>query len=972
MTDNNHRSTAAGTAQEKKLTPMMQQYHELKRVHQDKFVFFRLGDFYELFLDDAIEGAKLLSLTLTRRGSMPMCGMPHHQLHVYTARLIAQGKKVAVVDQTEPAQEHVKLVAREVTEVLTPGTASEWRTLAAKENNYLLALSMETETLFALPRWIAAVVDVSTGEVEVQDWGSSNERLIAERVLALGVREALFSNRVMLSSVPEHVRERTKTLLLSVFDSALPENSELAQVEAELAKLYGLSSAAAFTKELRAAWNLPPAAMQQARRGNTAAAQSATATAYASYVCILAPLLRYVGKEQHRVLQHLRRPQLLRQQDTLELDAATIKNLELLRNQYDDSSAHTLLATLDETQTAMGGRLLRRFLQRPLAQEQTLVARLDRVEWFYRRPTFLNALRKQLAELQDMERLAGRIGMGKCLPKELRALTRTLFAIAASFQYFTDADAVALDTAAAQPAAATEQPFLYDAQFFWQGEGFAGLNQLLRSRKDPAEPSFATAAQLLRELAEKLERELVNEPQNDFAEGGVMQETATPRLAELYATKRQFLTQLAELLVQEKTKTGIATLKLKYTDNLGYFFEVNKSQLSAVPEYFQRKQTLVGAGRFATTELLTLEKRVRENMTELVELEKALYQQLVEFLRAQLDILQQVAAAVAYLDVYSTFAQLAIVQKYVRPVFCENTSFLYKNGRHPVIERLQQNEPFIKNSLTMDKQHSILHILTGPNMAGKSTFLRQTALIALMAQLGSFVPAEQLQLPVFDRIFTRIGTGDKLVKGESTFLVEMHETANILANATSRSLVIMDEIGRGTSTYDGLAIAWSVLEHLARLGTACPYTLFATHYHELTQLAELSGVENYKLTIKETETGLLFLRRVVAGTADKSYGIHVAELAKLPPSVIVRAREQLRYFEQQGALTEHSTLTDTTAAAAQHELESELVEARAAQQQLVEFLKRLDIDRLTPLAALTHLQQLKQTLTANKPQTPSE
>ncbi|BBM88407.1 DNA mismatch repair protein MutS [Spirochaetota bacterium] len=1005
---------------QEKITPMMEQYYNIKKDHEDKFVFFRLGDFYELFLDDAIEASRLLSLTLTQRGGKPMCGIPHHQLYVYTAKLIEQGKKVVVVDQSDDVTEKMnispkknsrktisKIVKREITEIFTPGTTHEWNTLSTKENNYLLALTAKTEDLFMLPTWLACILDVSTGEIEIIDWGQCSERSIIDKIITMNIREVLVDETVITPPLRNLLTERNKFIVINTYTpQPEPDHTDIATLEQKLLSYYNtIKSPELLAFTLKKNWGLlaeisPDLKKEANEKKITPPTTTTPHTHYKQYLQILTHLLKYAGTEQHRTLNHLKIPTLTKKNDYLLLDTNVIKNLELFKNNYDETSSHTLISVLDQTQTAMGARFLRRIIMRPLGRKETIEERLDRVTWFYKRPLFLEEFRKQLSSIQDIERLVGRLGMRKLAPKELRALTKSLSLIKKLFTKLQSEITHDNNISPSQkdPVHETEKKSFTAAPPtktpFSQGEGFNALNEFFskisqkntpqpepphhpntptqptpkqQSQKEQPNPKsfrestlFEETNTALTQIIAKIDETLLAEPNNDFVEGGVICETAHPDLQTFNQNKRDFSKNLSALWDQEKKKTNISTLKLKFTGNMGYFFEITKSNLGSVPEYFQRKQTLVGGERFVTTELLTLEKSVRENTSQIVDIERKLYAELITYVKEHIDLFQRIAAAISYLDIWSTFAYLAITYKYTRPTFAATDTLSYHDGRHPVIDQIERND-FVANSLAMNKQTSTLHIITGPNMAGKSTFLRQTALLAIMAHMGSYIPATLSQFPVLDRIFTRIGASDHLSKGESTFLVEMNETAEILNNATHHSLVIMDEIGRGTSTYDGLAIAWSVLEYMTQTPKKRPFTLFATHYHEITELAHLKGVQNYTLSIKEDGTRLLFLRRVIEGCAGKSYGIHVARLAGLPQEVILKAKERLRYFEKLGTAND-LTPTSNSLITQQNEiatLEAKFETENAFRIKLQEFLSTLNIDNLTPLQAMQKLSDLQ-------------
>jgi DNA mismatch repair protein MutS len=869
----------------------MQQWREVKSRHRDALIFFRVGDFYELFYGDAEEGSRILGLTLTSRNNgaaarVPLAGIPVKALDEYLARLVKMGRRVAICEQVEDPAQAKGIVKREVVETVTPGTILQENLLQAKRNNHLVALSpLAGEHSDTLPdsgeRFGVASLDLSTGEVEART--GHREELAGE----LGRLEP--SELLLPRSFGEELRTggRDGDLLPSGVPLTLRDDwlfdDELAREEME--RVYRVHSLDGFGFQ----------------SGDEALVRATGA------------LLAYVKEIRPGGVEHLRPPRILRSGATMLLDEMTRRNLELVEPLRAGEEGGTLLEVLDETVTAMGGRLLRKWVLRPLLEIEEIWERLEGVEEFLEHRGLREEVRGALGGISDLERLAGKIGTGRVGPRDLLAVGLSLARL----------------------------PELKEI-----GDGASSaLLQGLFGELDP-----------LDDLRTLLEGAISPDAPPNLQDGGVIREGHSPELDELRAVRDGAREFIAGLQARERERTGIGSLKVGFNKVFGYYLEVTKPNLDRVPDTYVRKQTLANAERFFTPELKEWEEKVFGAEDRILALETDLFGRLREDVKKEVGRLQETGGRVARLDVLSTLADVAADRGYVKPRVHPGFEMEIQEGRHPVVETMMPAEEFIPNDLRMDDDGRIV-ILTGPNMAGKSTVLRQIGLIQLLAQTGSFVPAAAARLPVCDRIFTRVGASDALARGQSTFMVEMNETAAIVHGATKNSLVLLDEIGRGTSTYDGVSIAWAVTEHLHEWVGA--KTIFATHYHELTQLGDLlPGVRNLNVSVKEVGDDIVFLRRLEDGGADRSYGIQVARLAGLPPEVIRRAGELLHELEGS-----HSGGGEGLGRRGAHGPASE-----AGRDQLSLFgldhpvvarLRELDVDRLTPLDALNALASLR-------------
>jgi DNA mismatch repair protein MutS len=813
------------------LTPMMQQYRRLRgSIPADTLLLFRLGDFYELFFEDAKEASGLLNVALTKRNGVPMCGVPYHAAQTYIAKLIKAGRRVAICDQTSEPQPG-KIVSRDITQIISAGTVSDLDLLEAKRANYLGAIYID-DGVFGF-----AYADLTTGEF---------------RLTQLQDRQALLDVLARVSPSELLVSEEQKTQLKEI-DGALGYDSY------------------AFLPE--------QAIFTLCEHFKTKSLDGFGCTHMPQAVAAAGAIVHYLKHSLRRKIDHLTSLRCDAPSDYVLLDAATQTNLELVesRNARDTS----LLAVLDRTATPMGGRKLRGWILQPLRNLTELERRQQMIADLLQEPDLLASVRSELKLIRDIERAAGRLSQASGNARDLVALKTSLEQI---------------------PKLKRELQKLLDRLAFGgnrmkEGETVELLAQRLQNE-----------IQEMPTLAEKLAKALVDDPPLALKDGGIFRDGYDVDLDQLRQASREGKNWISHLQEREITATGIKSLKVRYNSVFGYFIEVTKSNLGNVPAHYTRKQTTVGGERFVTPELKEMEAKILGADERARQLEYQLFQKLRDEILRELGPIQQIAEAIAILDVICALVETARLFCYCRPQLNDTLRLIIKDGRHPVLDQNLIEEKFVPNDTSLDGGNLRLAIVTGPNMAGKSTYIRQVALIVLMAQMGSFVPAESAEIGLVDRIFTRVGANDDLARGQSTFMVEMNETSNIVNNATDRSLVILDEIGRGTSTFDGLSIAWSVAEFLHDKIKA--RTLFATHYHELTKLAEgRSGVCNFNVAVREWNDQIIFLRKIVPGGADKSYGIQVARLAGLPKEILDRAKEILAHLERPDGATESPART---------------------------------------------------------------
>ncbi len=861
---------------------MLRQYLEVKAKHPDTILFYRMGDFFEMFFEDAEKAAPILEIALTARqkgteNEAPMCGVPHHALENYLGKLVRAGFKVAICDQVEDPAKAKGLVRREVTRVVTPGTLSEPELLEGKEDNLLCAV-----------RWqeaggAGAFLDVSTGKLVAHAWGSPAAAL--EELSLLRPRELLFTKE----ECPPEITEWAE--LQGVCRTLVPEDEALRPAAAKriLEGHFQVSSL----------------------RGFGLSGEEPTALAAAA-------ALTYAQETQHSDLSHIADLHFHQSQEFLLLDDTTLQNLEVLRSQRGEKRRGTLLAHLDETRTAMGGRRLRSWLLRPLLDREQIRGRHDAVEELVEDRQTGAAIGRRLARVADIERLLSRAVLGSLRPREAGALRDSLIEIGHLVGEIASCRSGML-------------------------VAVAGI--------EPAE-----------ELRRRLEVSLTDEPPTALRQGGVIAGEVNEELDRCRSLLHDSKQHIVGLEARERDASGIQSLKVGYNRVFGYYLEVKKSNQAAIPSHYVRKQTLSNAERYITPEIKELEEEILGAEGRVEELEREEYALILAAIVAAASVLRELATAVSELDALAALAEVATRHRYCRPRMLEaGEGILIREGRHPVVEALLREE-FVPNDTELGGEDAQIVLLTGPNMGGKSTYLRQVALIVLMAQAGSFIPAASAEIGVVDRVFSRVGASDDLTRGESTFMLEMLETSNILRYASSHSLVILDEVGRGTATFDGLSLAWAIVEYLHDV--CGPKTLFATHYHELTELASLlPRVANRTMAVKEWDERIVFLRRVVAGSAERSYGIQVARLAGLPPPVLERASEILENLERQ-----EYDLTGTPRLAQSRSDERPRSVGQMAlfappEELVASILRDLDVDQLSPLAALNLLHTLKSRLT---------
>jgi len=855
---------------------MMEQYFRIKESCRDCLLLFRLGDFYEMFGEDAVTGSRELGITLTSRDKgkkerVPLCGVPWHSLDTYLSKLIAKGYKVAICEQMEDPRTAKGLVDRAVVRIVTPGTVLESSGLDDRANSYLMAVSGGKGS------YGVSFVDVSTGEFMTTQFEGEDA---ADKVLA---EFAQRTPREVLH--PKDALEKELSDEFELGGAAMTELEDIAFIreasESLLKRHFGLKSL-----------------------DGLGLADKPLAVASAGAV------LRYLDVTQKRDLTFVSPPKVFSASDKLVLDQTTLRNLELVRNVKDGGRENTLMSVLDRTSTSMGSRLLRKWLVEPLMDVGAINERLDAVEELVSNTPLRQELAGHLDGVRDLERMIGKVTYGSASPRDLVAIRSSLEAVPDIREMFADV-----------------------------------RSALLRSTVDRMGG--------VDHLAKLIARSLADDPPAVAKDGGVIRDGYDPQLDALRATAREGKEWIARLEEKERKRTGIKSLKLGYNNVFGYYIEVSKSNIRHVPPDYERKQTLTGGERFVTPELKEKERGILSAQERSSLLEHEAFAKIREEVAREGEKVREVARAVATLDVLDALAESAVVSKYVRPVLTDEDGIRIKDGRHPVVEKALSGA-FVPNDALMDTSENRLIILTGPNMAGKSTYLRQVALIVLMAQAGSFVPAKEAEIGLVDRIFTRVGAFDDLARGQSTFMVEMTELANILNCATGRSLILLDEVGRGTSTFDGLAIAWAVSEYLYDRGKVGAKTLFATHYHHLTELADsLGGVRNYCMAVREEGSEVVFLRKVVQGRANKSYGIQVARFAGVPEDVISRAEKVLSRIEEENVLE---------VKAGRKVQRQALLEPPEERSDIVEELRKLDLKKLTPMEAYVKLNEIKKKL----------
>ena len=853
-----------------KLTPMLEQYFEIKRQVPGAILFYRLGDFYEMFFEDAEKAAPLLDLVLTARGKggeseAPMCGVPYHSADSYIAKLIRNGLRVAICEQVEDPALAKGLVRREIVRIVTPGTATE-TAIVERESCYLLSIAPNGTSVGA------AYLDVSTGDFFVTSYAGAADPRLMDDVARFAPREAIVAPETAIAlPLPMTCVEA------SMFDTRESHDYLARHFATQSLRGYGLEG-------------------DDPRIGAAGAA------------------LRYASASHKKTLDHVRSLRVDNDSDFLQLDAATLANLEVLDSRDALRPRASLWSVMNATRSAMGARTLRRWLIRPLESRELIFDRHDAVDELTRSRTTLDAMAQKLASIADLERLASRVTLRSATPRECLTLADSLLAV----------DDLAL---------------------------------VMAPLRGPLLNRLRAALDRVPQVVERIAATVGDNPPMSVREGGVNKGGVDAELDDLRAIARDSKSVLMEMEARERERTGISSLKIRYNNVFGYSIEVSKSNLAKVPVDYIRKQTLVNAERFITPDLKALEEKIVGAEQKSIAIELRLFEELLDSVAQSAAAILATAKAVGEVDALCSHATIAVRNRYVRATLSDDAEIVIEDGRHPVIESIA-TERFIPNNTNIHRDQNGIQVITGPNMGGKSTYLRQVALIVLMNQAGSFVPAAQARLGIFDRIFTRVGASDQLARGESTFMVEMHETANILNNATDRSLIVLDEVGRGTATFDGLSLAWAIIEFLHDHRERSGITLFATHYHEVTDLTKTKPrVANFNVAVKEWNDQIIFLRKVVPGAADKSYGIQVAKLAGIPQSVIDRARQILKTLERK----ERDVVEETRGAGAPRAPQLSLFDTR--ERDVADAIRALQPETMTPLQALNELEKLKSKLT---------
>ncbi len=867
-------------------TPMMQQYLDIKNQYKDCIMFYRVGDFYEMFFDDALTASKALEITLTGKDCgqeerAPMCGVPYHAYEVYANRLIEQGYKVAICEQVEDPKQAKGLVKRDVIQIITPGTNLSTQNLKEGQNNYIMSI-YAFDNAYGI-----AVADITTGEARTCQVTSQEK--CKDEINKYQPSEIICNETLLCQDWDwDYYRERLHITISAIddwhFNEEQAANCLLKHFKVQSLEALGLKD-----------------------RSLTVIASGA--------------LMEYLIETQKSSLEHMNRLELYAVDDYMILDSSTRRNLELTETLRDKEKRGSLLWVLDKTKTAMGARLLRTYIEQPLIRKDRIEERLDAIEQLNREAINREELREYLNPIYDLERLMTRISLKTANPRDLISFKTSLSYLPYIRQLL-----------AGYPSGLLHQ--IYEDL-----DGLEDIHQLL-------------------------EDSIIEDPPLQIKEGGIIKDGYLEHIDELKHAKTDGKQWLAELETKEREASGIKNLKIKYNKVFGYYFDVTNSYKELVPEHFIRKQTLANSERYTTEELDKLADTILGSEDKLCALEYETFCDIREKISGEIKRVQRTAHAVAMLDVMASLAYVTEQNHYIRPVMNEEGRLKIQGGRHPVVEKMIPNDLFIRNDTELDINENRIAIITGPNMAGKSTYMRQTALIVLLAQMGCYVPADHADIGIVDRIFTRVGASDDLASGQSTFMVEMSEVANILRNATVNSLLILDEIGRGTSTYDGLSIAWSVVEYISNFHRLGAKTLFATHYHELTELeGQLPGVHNYCIAVKEQGDDIVFLRKIMRGGADRSYGIQVAKLAGLPQDVIERANEILSELLDEHDLAGKGKKVTVAKPKKKEATQQMSFFANPLEQEVVAEIQSLDLSNMTPMKALVYLSELQEKLT---------
>ena len=873
------------------LSPMMQHYMETKKEYPDCVLFYRLGDFYEMFFDDALTVSKELEITLTGKDCglserAPMCGVPFHALDAYLSRLVQKGYKVAIAEQMEDPRQAKGLVKREVIRVVTPGTITSSQVLDETKNNYLMGI-VYMDGIYGI-----STADISTGDFMVTEVDSDRE--LFDEINKFSPSEIICNNAFYMSGVDMDELKNRYQVVISALDS----------------RFFGEESCRRILMEHFKVGALVGLGLED----------------YATGIIAAGAVMQYIYETQKSTLEHITTITPYSTGQYMVIDTSTRRNLELVETMREKQKRGTLLWVLDKTKTAMGARLLRACIEQPLIHRDEIIKRQNAVEELNMNYISREEICEYLNPIYDLERLIGRISYKTANPRDLIAFRSSLEML----------------------------PYIKRILGEFNSELLAELGREL----DPLQDIF----QLIGDA-------IVEEPPITVREGGIIKDGYNQEADKLRHAKTEGKNWLAELEAKEKEKTGIKTLKVKFNKVFGYYFEVTNSFKDQVPDYYIRKQTLTNAERFTTDELKQLEDIIMGAEEKLVSLEYDLFCEVRDKIGAEVIRIQKTAKSIAGIDVFCSLSVVATRRNYVKPSINDKGVIQIKNGRHPVVEQMMRDDMFVANDTFLDNGKNRLSVITGPNMAGKSTYMRQVALIVLMAQLGSFVPAQEADIGICDRIFTRVGASDDLASGQSTFMVEMTEVANILRNATRNSLLVLDEIGRGTSTFDGLSIAWAVIEHISNSKLLGAKTLFATHYHELTELeGTIAGVKNYCIAVKEQGDDIVFLRKIVRGGADKSYGIQVAKLAGVPDSVIARAKEIAEELSDADITARAKEIAEISSNITQHKAVPKPDEVDLQQlsffdtvkdDDIIRELDSLELSTMTPLDAMNTLYRLQ-------------
>ena len=873
------------------LSPMMRHYMETKKEYPDCILFYRLGDFYEMFFDDALTASKVLEITLTGKECglperAPMCGVPYHAVDSYLYRLVQNGYKVAIAEQMEDPKLAKGLVKREVIRVVTPGTITSAQALDETKNNYLMGI------VYMDGKYGVSTADITTGEFLVTEVDSGRE--LFDEINKFSPSEIICNNAFYMSGVDIDELKNRYNVAVSALDSHFFGDESCRKILREHFKVGSLSGLGLDD--------------------------------YSTGVIAAGAVMAYMYETQKSTLEHITSITPYCTGQFMIIDTSTRRNLELVETMREKQKRGTLLWVLDKTKTAMGARLLRTWIEQPLIHKEEIIRRQDVVEELNMSYISREELCEYLNPIYDLERLIGRISYKTANPRDLIAFKTSL-------------------------------------------EMLPHIKRLLGEFRSAVFKELEADLDPLEDLYGLIERAIEDDPPITVRDGGMIKEGFSEEADRLRQAKTEGKDWLAQLESREKEKTGIKNLKIKFNKVFGYYFEVTNSFKSLVPDYFIRKQTLTNAERYTTDELKELEDIIMGAEEKLVSLEYDLFCQVRDEIASQVVRIQKTAKAIAGIDVFCSLSAVASRHNYVKPAINEKGVIQIKNGRHPVVEQMMRDDLFVANDTFLDNGKNRLSVITGPNMAGKSTYMRQVALIVLMAQLGSFVPAQEADIGICDRIFTRVGASDDLASGQSTFMVEMTEVANILRNATKNSLLVLDEIGRGTSTFDGLSIAWAVIEHISNTKLLGAKTLFATHYHELTELeGTIAGVKNYCIAVKEQGDDIVFLRKIVRGGADKSYGIQVAKLAGVPDSVIARAKEIAEELSDNDITSRAKEIAQAGATVTQHKAVPKPDEVDMQQlsffdtvkdDDIVRELEGLELSTMTPIDALNTLYRLQ-------------